>query len=196
MIDTKYSISAAQRITGKSRTTIAKHIKQGKLSCESDATGKKLIDASELLRVYGDDCSFDREEGTPNSPKSQVASKPQKTDQGVQQDLNSLRDQLDKEVAERKRERDHFSLQIDHLQDVLQLAQEGHNKAMLLLENGSSGVGDWEKSIKALEKRLANQEEQSRVEREAVKETKRRAEQYKRALLEERSKSLWQKLFG
>jgi len=196
MIDTKYSISEAQRITGRRRTTIAKHIKQGKLSCGLDATGKKLIDASELLRVYGDDCTFDREEGAQNSSKSQTPSNTKTTDQGVQQDLNSLRDQLDKEVTERKRERDHFSQQVDHLQDALQLAQEGHNKAMLLLENGSAGVGDREQSIAALEKRIANQEEQSQEEREAIKEAKRKAEQYKRALHEERKKSFFQKLFG
>jgi len=196
MIETKYSISAAQRITGKSRTTIAKHIKQGKLSCESDSTGKKQIDASELLRVYGDDCSFGREEGTQDSSKSQTPSSTKKTDQGGQHDLNSLRDQLDKEVAERKREREHFSQQVDHLQEALQLAQEGHNKAMLLLENGSAGVGDWEQSIAALEKRIANQEEQSREEREETKGAKRKTEQYKRALHEERNKSFFQKLFG
>jgi len=196
MIDTKYSISAAQRITGKSRTTIAKHIKQGKLSCETDATGKKLIDASELLRVYGDQCTFDQEEGTQKKLKPQTPNNTKKTDQGVQQDLNSLRDQLDKEVVERKREREHFGQQVDHLQDALQLAQEGHNKAMLLLENGGAGVGEWEKSIKSLEQRIANQEKQSREEREEIKEAKRKTEQYKRALHEERKKSFFQKLFG
>ena len=49
MTTTKYSISAAHRITGKSRTTITKHLASGKLSCEEDAQGNKLIDAFQEL---------------------------------------------------------------------------------------------------------------------------------------------------
>lgn len=55
---TKYTISAASRLTGKSRPTISKHIRQGRLSCEDDGQGAKLIDAVELIRVYGDACNF------------------------------------------------------------------------------------------------------------------------------------------
>ena len=49
----KLSISGAARATGKARTTIQAHIKKGLVSVECDPTGKKLIDASELQRVYG-----------------------------------------------------------------------------------------------------------------------------------------------
>ena len=64
---TKYTITAAHRITGKSRTTLQKHLKKGKLSCEETDDGIKLIDASELIRVYGDACDFTREEGLATS---------------------------------------------------------------------------------------------------------------------------------
>jgi len=42
------TIQRATQLTGKSRSTIERHIKQGKLSRSGDG-----IDTSELLRVYG-----------------------------------------------------------------------------------------------------------------------------------------------
>jgi len=50
------SISEAARLTKKGRSTIQRHMKQGKLSISYDDTGNKKLDTSELLRVYG---SFD-----------------------------------------------------------------------------------------------------------------------------------------
>lgn len=48
------SISEAARLTGKSRTTIQKYIKQGKLSKCTDLQNQSKIDTSELLRVFGE----------------------------------------------------------------------------------------------------------------------------------------------
>jgi len=50
------SISEAARLTKKGRSTIQRHMKQGKLSISYDDTGASKIDTSELLRAYG---SFD-----------------------------------------------------------------------------------------------------------------------------------------
>ena len=47
------SVSKAARMTGKGRSTIQRHIKEGKLSTSKDASGNPVIDTSELLRVYG-----------------------------------------------------------------------------------------------------------------------------------------------
>ncbi|MEY0243821.1 DNA-binding protein [Providencia rettgeri] len=48
------SISEAARLTGKARSTLHKYIKQGKLSITTDQnTGKKNIETSELIRVFG-----------------------------------------------------------------------------------------------------------------------------------------------
>lgn len=49
----KHSISEASRITGKSRSTIHRHIKSGKVSKEISEDGSPVIDTSELQRVYG-----------------------------------------------------------------------------------------------------------------------------------------------
>jgi len=48
------SISKASRLTGKSRTTLLRHIEQGKLSKSTDSTTNRTgVDTSELIRVYG-----------------------------------------------------------------------------------------------------------------------------------------------
>jgi len=50
----KVSISEAARLTGKSRTTLHRLIKTGELSTCSGVRNAKMIDISELIRVFGD----------------------------------------------------------------------------------------------------------------------------------------------
>lgn len=50
----KVSISEAARLTGKSRTTLHRLIKAGELSTCSGVRNAKMIDISELIRVFGD----------------------------------------------------------------------------------------------------------------------------------------------
>jgi hypothetical protein len=49
----KLNISEAARATDKPRSTIQRNIKKGVLSAEKDATGRTVIDVSELQRVFG-----------------------------------------------------------------------------------------------------------------------------------------------
>lgn len=49
----KVSISEAARLTGKSRTTLHRFIKTGVLSTCNGERNAKMIDTSELLRVFG-----------------------------------------------------------------------------------------------------------------------------------------------
>jgi len=194
---TKYSLSAAARIADKSRTTIAAHIKSGKLSVMTRADGNRSLDASELFRVYGDQCDFERAIGAPkpagNTKQNQVTS----SEQRAPAELDTVQQLLASERKEREREREQLQARIDHLEDSLKRSQEGHNRATLLLEDRTVGVGDLEQSFQTLETRIANQEEKSHQEREAIKEqAKRKIDQFKRALEEEQNKSVWQKLFG
>lgn len=46
-------IAKAAELTGRSRKTLYAHIKDGKISAKTDNEGNKVIDTSELLRVYG-----------------------------------------------------------------------------------------------------------------------------------------------
>jgi len=157
MTSTKFSISAAARLTGKSRTTLSGHIKAGKLSCETDANGNKVIDASELARVYPDEFDPRRGEANGKSSGSVKGTALSSDDQSLHSQLNSVQQQLDAQLAERERERRQLQQQIDQLTDSLKLAQEGANKAMLLLQD-RTGAGAWQEAINSLETRIATQE--------------------------------------
>ena len=50
----KVSISEAARLTGKSRTTLHRLTKTGELSTCAGVRNSKMIDISELIRVFGD----------------------------------------------------------------------------------------------------------------------------------------------
>ncbi|GKW26796.1 hypothetical protein PEC311524_43900 [Pectobacterium carotovorum subsp. carotovorum] len=49
----KISISEAARLTGKSRTTLHRLIKTGELSTCQGARNARMVDISELIRVFG-----------------------------------------------------------------------------------------------------------------------------------------------
>ncbi len=50
----KVSISEASRLTNKTRKTIYKYIQDGLLTVSMDTQGKKVIDISELIRIFGE----------------------------------------------------------------------------------------------------------------------------------------------
>jgi len=50
----KLNITQAAKAVGKDRTTLQRHIKKGKVSCEIDSNGNKVIDTAELMRAYGE----------------------------------------------------------------------------------------------------------------------------------------------
>lgn len=49
----KVLVSEAVRLTGKSTTTINRHVKEGILSADKDVQGRRVIPVVELERVYG-----------------------------------------------------------------------------------------------------------------------------------------------
>jgi transposase len=51
---TQHSINEAAKLVGRSPKTIYRLVKQGFLSATLDENGKKQIDTSELLRVFGE----------------------------------------------------------------------------------------------------------------------------------------------
>ena len=49
----KVGAQRAAELTGRSKSTIQRSMNSGKLSFEIDGNGRRLIDASELDRVFG-----------------------------------------------------------------------------------------------------------------------------------------------
>jgi len=181
MTNTKYSKSAAARIIGKSRATISRHLKSGKLSCEVDENNNEVLDGAELYRVYGDDCKFDREEKRGQTTETKRSEMDPANSVAA---IKAMQEQLTGQ----------YIAQIDHLQLALEKAQDGQNRVTLLLEQRSSDTTAWQASLDAMSEKIANQTEkqiyvlQERHDNELNK--------LKRALHKERNKSLWQKLFG
>lgn len=90
----KVSISEASRLTGKSRTTLYRLISTGQLSICTGDKNAKLVDISELLRVFGafDGCSG--EQVSEQSTEHYVTGAEQQNEQVVQalkQEVEHLR---------------------------------------------------------------------------------------------------------
>ncbi len=87
------SISEAARLKGKSRTTLHSLIKAGDLSTCSGERNAKMVDTSELLRVFG---PFEQQKGEHHS--GQVSG---------QRDTDAA-DQKEKGSRNRKKEMEHL----------------------------------------------------------------------------------------
>lgn len=187
----KHSISEAARIVGVTRKTFYKHIDKKSITVEKDENDNPVIDASELMRVYGDQCNFDKDKQTKD------------TGQGKQRssDVPSVNSPdvalLSKEVELLKREIEARQDEVERWQSAFDKAQSTADKITALLEDKSSGrAGEWQKSLKALESRIANQEKAAREDKEARQKILRQNQALKKALTEEKNKPLWKRLFG
>jgi excisionase family DNA binding protein len=67
-----YTLGEAAKATGKSKATISKAIKSGRISALKDETGTFQIDPAELHRVYAPTVSREQEE-TPSKPTDNAA---------------------------------------------------------------------------------------------------------------------------
>ena len=106
-----YTLGEAAKATGKSKATISKAIKSGRISAQKDEIGTFHIDPSELHRVYPPTVSSEQEE----TPKKTLA----RTDidgtiRELQARLEAAHDRLsDKEtvIADLKEDRDRWRQQ-------------------------------------------------------------------------------------
>ena len=100
----------AAKAVGISRTTLDRHIKEGKLSAGKDGTGKIVIDLAELERVYRtvDSSGTSKTVSTGQSETSNG-------NQPVQPELEIWRDYLDRLEGDRNRERQQMESVIEDL---------------------------------------------------------------------------------
>ena len=73
---TKYTLTQASNIVGKGRTTLNRHIKEGRLTVEKNDQGHKVLDASELLRVYGSSLDFESADAKSGNKRTVNSGKP------------------------------------------------------------------------------------------------------------------------
>lgn len=211
----------AAKVAGVSRRSFYNHIPKKNISVTQDIDGEEKVDVSELKRIYGEERValnlkklLDEQNGVQEREPVQNSHVQTNTDQAKKDiELEVLRERLkqfDDYKSERSREREQLEERIGQLETTLEKALDNQNKTTLLLEHytkGENSNGDWEKSIKALEDRIANQEKSAldKAEKEAeeknefqkkLEEKEAQLKEQKEALELEQSKSFLHKLFG
>lgn len=120
----KVSISEAARLTGKSRTTLHRLIKTGELSTCHGTRNARLVDISELIRVFGP---------LENSPPEQVYA------QVAEHSDTRSSAQNEHVIAQLQQE-------VEHLKTLVS-AKDSHidslKQAMLLIEHKHTGDSPW-----------------------------------------------------
>lgn len=198
----KLSMEQAAIVIGKSKKTIYNHKDRNKFSYDTDEEGKTVIDASELLRVYGnrpdivqrlkelqEPTNENESEITPVYTRKTVPSVKESEIVDYKIKLVKLEAELEKEKAIKIKVEE----SLDYFREALEKAQETAQKVTLLLEDQRSNKADtnydWQKSLKALEDRIANQE--ASIQEKVAREAKEKEEL--RVQLEEKEKLLTEK---
>jgi len=120
----KISISEAARLTGKSRTTLHRLIKTGELSTCHGARNARMVDVSELIRVFGP---------LEHRPSEQVPA------QDSEHSGTGVSAQNEQVIAQLRQE-------VEHLKTLVS-AKDSHidslRQAMLLIEHKHTGDSPW-----------------------------------------------------
>src|SRR5512132_2326100 len=102
----KVGPSKAAQLARVARSTIYKDIEEGKLSAEQDGKGHRVIDVSELERVYGELSAPDNGETSDNVRAGHIRTdEKDKSDSPLQREVDFLRERL-AEKDERLHEKD------------------------------------------------------------------------------------------
>ena len=214
VMQTEYNMTEAANIAGVSRRTFYNHIESKSITTKRNDNDEKVVDLSELKRVYGDEVVLknlqkiqDKDNVQDSATAHNDSVQTVQDDQDVDKRLMKVRiEALEKEKELIASQGEQMRDERDYLRERLEDAQKTQNKITLLLEDKSKSSdenSDWQKTMKALESRITNQEkaEKDRQEREQklIDENKRIKHAYskqKKELETEKNKSFFQKLFG
>lgn len=178
-----------------SKPTLYSDMKDGKLSFTMDDRKRRKINIAELDRLYEK-----RAGGNDNTSDDNVKNGSDNTESNVK-DTSYEVGRLEKEVEYLKREVQNRQQETERWQEAFDKAQSTADKITALLEDQRTskkddGAGEWQKNLKALEARIANQEATAKEEKERAEKILRQNRALKKALDEEKNKSFFQKLFG
>lgn len=130
-----YTLGEAAKATGKSKPTIQRAIKSGKISAIKNDNGSYSIDPSELHRVYplkqgnSNDIGNMKQNVTPNN------------DNGLQAELDALKRELEVANVERDRERELMEQQIELYKERLERSDKDKDQLTALLTNQTPSRG-------------------------------------------------------
>lgn len=211
IMQTEFNMTDAAVLAGVSRRTFYNHIDSKPITTKRNQNDEKVVDLSELKRVYGEETILSNlqkmQEDDDVQPRELAHNDGVQSVQNSQSaDLKLMRARIEaleneKNLIEEqaRREREQIQDERDFLRKRLEEAQEGQKRITLLLEDHSqkqNGGEAWEKSFRALEQRLANQEKAAKDREEKEQRLLKQNRGLKQALEAEKNKSFWQKLFG
>lgn len=125
----KLSITEAIKIISVSESTLRRDIKSGKVTCELDPKGRKLIDVSELERVYK---KLKSQNGThPSTEKSEPVNDSQKTPSMNGNESQKIIELLEGQVQDLKEQLDKSNTEKTQLLDLANNLQKQNELLML-----------------------------------------------------------------
>lgn len=193
--ETLLSMSEAAEMVGLTRPTFYRKVEELGIST-TDKDGKKKVEVSELIRVFGSEVKMNRGEVSKKSADAVQTKLPVSNDT---KDLEIRIARLEADLEAEKKLRHEAKESIEYFKGQVALEKEEKNKITLLLEDHNKkqdDAQDLSKAMAALESRIANQETKAKEEQERAQKILRQNQALKKALEAEKTKSFWQKLFG
>ncbi len=128
--------SKAAKIANVARSTIYKDMDDGKLSFTIGSKGKKIINVSELERVYGNLNLPDNKKTSDNVRERQNRTvKKDSSDSVLSVEIKMLREQIQRVDQMNERERDRLEKQIEDLRADRDKWREQSSKLLITYEN-------------------------------------------------------------
>lgn len=165
------TMAQAAEMLEMKRPTFYRKAKKLSLSTEKDSiTGKKMVDVSELMRVFGSNLKLktDSQNSLSNvstDKKKNIQSDVLNTPQD--NDIIKLKDELKSEYFDVLKKQ--YESEITYLRGALEKAQDGHNDTVKLLQDHSSnndGVGNFQKQLIEITNQVTQQNEELKAVQE------------------------------
>ena len=131
-MSTKLTIKEAVEVIPVSESSLRRDIKSGKVSSEKDLQGRRRIDASELVRVYGELKTINEE---PTQSDESVRESQVNTDDTpkiialLEGQVQDLKDQLDTATEEKAQLLDLLSAEKEEKRALMPPVDEKHRKS-------------------------------------------------------------------
>jgi hypothetical protein len=191
----KLTLGQAAKEVGISKPSLSAAIKKGRVSAHKNEQGVYEIDPAELFRAYPP-----KQEANPLD-NGKTLHAPNSVKKGKSNGLDEVVDLLlaekDRLLEEKERAIERLLAEKEAIREDLTEQREQAKRLTLLLtdkrEKGTEKEDEWKKSMKTLEARIANQEEETK-KREKLLLLKNKKLQTE--LDEEKSKGFFKRLFG
>ncbi len=171
----KLTLGQAAKEVGISKPSLSAAIKKGRVSAQKNESGVYEIDPAELFRAYPRKKEANESANSEDLPETN----PRKAVSVNSKDntLDLLLGERDKLLEEKEKAIRRLEQEKSELREDLQEQREQAKRVTLLLENKSSGVGEFERTFSELEKKLeerfSKQEKEQEEQRQKAHKEKR-----------------------